>query len=190
MLQSRREKKPFVRWACMHNLACNAAAKDAHHLILVPVYQVCRSLLENHCFRYLTVGYYLSEDDDSTFLHMIIPWLIQKLLNPEYCYGVQGQSGKTVQGSLMVLTILSGVKGPVHPDLDQKKWWRINFSVKDPFCCDFADEHKHTVRGGATWVEHQCVRWWVSSLHLQQSITKEFGFYSTCKHLTQHLSTS
>jgi hypothetical protein len=144
--------------------------------------------MDNHCFRNLTVGYYLSEDDDSRFLHMIIPWLIQKLLNLEYWYGVQGQSGKA--GSLMVLTILSGAEGPVHPDLDQKKWWTIHFSVKDPFCCDFADEHKHTVRGGPTWVEHWCVRWWVSSLHLQQSITTEFGFYSTCKHLTQHPSTS
>jgi hypothetical protein len=34
----------------MHNLACNAAAKDAHHLILVPVYQVCRSLLDRTYF--------------------------------------------------------------------------------------------------------------------------------------------
>lgn len=109
---------------------------------------------------------------------MIIPWLIQKFLNPEYCYGVQGQSGKTE--SVMVSTILSGVEGPVHPDLDQKKWWTIYFSVKDPFCCDFADEHKHTVRGGATWVEHWCVRWWVSTC--SNPLQMNLGF-------TQHVNT-
>jgi len=74
MLQSRREKKPFVGWACMHDLACNAAAKDAHHLILVPVYQVCRSLLDLTYF--LCKRFNLERENRKPLFYILDSWIL------------------------------------------------------------------------------------------------------------------
>ncbi len=93
-------------------LACNAAAKDgcpsSHFSCSAQGLQISAWLASfpvqevQSAKRTPITGVLETWQFGTTFLNMIISWLFQNLLNPEYSYGVQGQSGKA--GSLTALT--------------------------------------------------------------------------------------